>query len=364
MKYNKKLPKEFKPRPIYRRMPGWVQRRWDPVDRAFAGLARFIGHVTRRIPLWAGVLLCVLAGTGIGALVMKQRRDAADVAVVTNGERLMGRQFYRRLELAVGTQALNTLIGERLLQAYAQEHGVAVAEDDVERQARLLAADPTYSAAVRSHQVTAEDLKAEARQQLLSEKIFGGAAPVTEADIRAIYRRETDPANPRARLVTPARIAVHFLASTSETAIRQAWSEMQKGASLEDTLRKHTGQNGALGGGSVPQWTPVQSRLAYPGSFDARINAMKPGETASPVLYQSKWWIVRCDRNDPPETPSLESVRETCRAAVLLERVRHHPDPRASEAFAAFRKSAPVQIYGPRYRELQNTPPQTIGSAR
>jgi len=357
-------PEELRRSRLHRLLHRIVAKIWAPIERTASPLVAAARRVMDRVPRWAAVAICVLIGLAIGALVAKQRQNAADVAVVVNGEIISGSEYFRRLESTAGTQALDRLIAERALTEYANDRGVTISPADIEGRTRLMTADREFVALMSARHLTTDDARDAARQQLLNEALFGGGTAVSETEIRAFYTRETDPSNPQARLYKAPVLNLDFAAGADATRMRKVWSAIQKGKGLADAA-------GELGAGPKPvrcgrisAWTPDRAQLRDGTSFDGRVSALSIGEITPPLKYRGEWWIVRCADKMPAQTPPLEQVREQCRAAVRLAKSQGSPDSRARADFDAYRKRVPVRVFQQRYRELQNDQQPGIADTR
>lgn len=353
------LPPELKPRRLYRRLPKFAQRAWDRVDVAFQYITFPIRALLRRIPLWGFALIWAAAGIGIGALIMKYRRDAADVAVVLNGESITGKEYYDRLEMMAGEQTINAMITERLTMAYANERGMTVPQKDIDARVKVLMADTAFAPMITLRNMTPADIHEIARQQLLKERLYN-SSPITEADILSFYRRETDPSNPKSRLYKPQRLSLRIVACKTEPGIRKAMREFDQGADFNAILQKHKAGPDAITGKIIKNLAIGRTKVHDPEHFEVRLKALKPGERTAPIKYQGAWLIVLCDANVPAETPPLGRVRDQCIAALQLQRSQQTPDAQAMAAFDEYRKRSPVEIYWRRGPESRNSDTQLV----
>jgi hypothetical protein len=331
-------------------MPLWAQRRWDVVELSCGRLWAWIVRRAARVPVWAAVLLSIAVGAAAGAWWLKVRRDAADVAVVVNGEPVTGRDLYHRLEIARGEQALEGLIENRLMIEYAQDQGISVPPADLESRTQKLLADPQVATNMQARHLNDDDIRDSVRNRILYERLFANTVPVTEAEIRAMYRRQTDPNNPSAALIQPQTLAVHLLGGKSETDIRGAWADLRSGTSFETIAQKRTTGPNPIKMQVIPRLARSRATGAVESALETALFRLKSGELLPPTYYHDAWWIARCDEIHPAQTPSFEAVKEQCKLSVQAEKARQ--SGKLQGALDEYRAKASLKIYWPRYKGL------------
>src|SRR5437660_435812 len=126
-KYDR-IPSEFRVRPIYRRLPKFMQRWSDKIWDVGSSAVSAAFRVSARVPYRVGWLLLLIAGLAVGWLamsfVMDRRRASAEVIVTIDGQSISAPAFYHRLEIVTRRTAIDQLVREALELKLAESRGL------------------------------------------------------------------------------------------------------------------------------------------------------------------------------------------------------------------------------------------------
>lgn len=362
--YKGYIPPEMRRRPIYNRMPKWAQALADGIERLFKGAHRGFRNAARHTPLWAGVCLALVLGFGIGAFVMRLRKEAGEVMLVINGQIITVRDYHRRMEITHGRESLQRLLENRLALQYARERNLLPSESEVkQRTSQLLAQPGVHDGLVRRH-LSEGDVTDQVRIALAKDRILQNGVSISDAEVAAYYRRQSDPKNTSARFYLPESVSLQIIVTKTEPQIRAAWQELTAKGSFAQTVKRfsahrlsasHEGNFGPLLRGRTPFHK-------VPG-FETLVFGMKPGDLSPPTQFGATWWIARCVARTPAQTLPFDKVREMCRIGALEEKSHQMRGPQAGADFAEYRKQSPIHVFWERYaRDLTGQPKQRVAS--
>lgn len=236
---------------------------------------------------------------------------------------------------------MNSLIQELWIEKEAEEQGVTVSAAEVRRQLeetkrQSFPTERDYKRFLRQSGMTQADVDQRIRIQALAAKITrkiqDSAAPVTQSDIEAYYRRN------REQFAVPERRDVELIMTRTEAQAEEAkraieggmsWAEAARRFSIDDASKANGGRLAGLSEGQ-------QERAFDRAAFSAR-----RGELVGPIRGQFGWYLLRVTAITPPRQTPLSEARDQIRALIEQER--------AQRKLAAF-----VEDFTRRWREATN----------
>jgi foldase protein PrsA len=207
-------------------------------------------------------------------------------------------------EAACNRFALSQLIGLRLAEAYAEDAGITVADEDVEAEvANLesgLGAD-IVAGALDENGVTREDLSALARSFLVEDEAARAIAleTVGEEGLRARYEENLDDYTvvdvDHILLQTEQEAMDAYARVTAPGATRDDFLALAKDVSIDPSAEQNSGALGAApAGGYVPEFAEAAVGL-------------EPDEISEPIQTDFGWHVIRL--NSKEVTP-FDEVRD------------------------------------------------------
>lgn len=284
----------------------------------------------------AALLALVAAGCG-GGEEASEEVPADAVAVV--GEKTIARaEFERLMEQArrgfraqkrsfpkPGTpeyealkqQALTFLIQRAQFEQEAEELGVEVQEEEVEKRLQQVKKqyfggnENRYRTQLKAQGLTEEQVKRDLESQLLSEKIFAEVTKeveVTEADVRRYYERN------RSQYEQPeSRDVRHILVKDKQTAER-LYRQLQDGGDFAALARRFSQDPGSKSQGG--KLTIARGQTV--ATFDQTAFLLDQGQISRPVRTQYGYHIIEpLSAIKPSKTTPLSQVKGQIRQQLL-----------------------------------------------
>ncbi len=132
---------------------------------------------------------------GLVLLGFSQQPDAEPIAKV-NGTVISKDAFYDALRDKSGPQVLQKMINDQLIKEEAQKQGVAVSDDEVNRELESLkkqaGSDEKFNAYLKMNHLSMESLKQKVYMSMLVDKLLEKAFPITEDEMKAYYDKHKD----------------------------------------------------------------------------------------------------------------------------------------------------------------------------
>ena len=341
------LPSEFRKPPFYRRLPESGRYAIMGAWRSLVFLAR-IGRGALRLPASVWMTFCLLAGIGTAVVGFKLYRNASDVILRVGNTDLTSKDYYHRLQLTAGPAMLTEMMAEEEMLQFAAKQKALPAPSAVEERARQIMAAPGVSASMKAHNMNAEDIRRQARLQLASERLFGGALDASEDEIQEYYRANTDLNNLHARFYRPEFTQVSVIVCKQENEARAADAALHRGESFAQTALKYSIASSRDRGGEDTIVRGRSPAARIPGMENA-IFALAPGQRLGPQKFMGVWWIIACRSKSPSQTQSLQEVHDICLNDLRVARGMKLNGGQVVHDLIAFEQSLPLVVFAPEY---------------
>lgn len=338
---------------LQKRFSEWSQRQWERLHDGSIDCVEFLRAVRLRIPGWLFSSMLFFGGLAIGAVgvyvVMKQRRGASDTIVAVRGVPITQQNFFHRMETQVGGATLNQLVSEQLILQYVHEKHISLPYPEVQARAKQIMQQPGFQTAMTERHLTVPDVEQMARVALAKEALFGADVTVSEDEVKAYYRLQSDPNNPRAPYYFPESAHIAVIATFDEGQIRKAYRELLAGKPIADAAKTYSTDKSGANGGSVPPVLRGRSFLSSDPDLEKAVFALEPGEMTPPKKSGNHWYIILCHDQDPARTTPFAEVKEQCEREVKVIKAAKTNLTQVAADFAKFRKKANIQIFWEQY---------------
>jgi len=293
-----------------------------------------------------------LALGAAGATLIQRHNDQANAVVATvNGVAITRDQFYHRLEVTSGPTVLRQMVAEESQLQFAQKQGALPPESDIDRMYDAASKQPQFAANLAASHQTPEDIKRALRLHQIEKLALTQGVSVTDAEIQAFYRLNTDRRNPTARYYRPETVHAAVIVSDRPEAITQALKALKQGQSFAQVAQAYSKDASRANGGLLnPIVTGRTNMSAFPG-LEARLFAMQPGQQIDRLQMRNLWWIVRCVARTPAVTLPFDKVSEECRTGAMLTKGLPANGAKTQQAYNEFVKKTTVQAVWPQYKE-------------
>ena len=294
--------------------------------------------------------------------------ELVEKIVARVNDRLITRSdFERRLDVASSApnapadrarlrQALlDDMIQEKLLEERAKELGAAATDEEVENAVERvkrqynLATDAEFDAALKSSNLTREELKRQMRHSISLQKVIGrditSKLEMTDDVLRLEYERQKEKLY---QLLEQARISEIVLRFDAQDAaareraasrVEEARARIAAGAPFAEVAREVSEGNARERGGDLG----MVSKGELVPALDAAVFSDPPQEHPAPVLLPGSVHLFRVAERKPAGYRPFAEVREDLKKR-LSENLY---DKRYAEYIQKLRREAFIKIYDP-----------------
>ncbi|HEY6064544.1 MAG TPA: SurA N-terminal domain-containing protein [Thermoanaerobaculia bacterium] len=315
------------------------------------------------------LLALAAAPAGAGELVEKIVARVND-RLITNSE------FQKRFEVFISSpqagnnplearkKLLADLIQEKLLEERAKELSVAATDEEVEtavervKRQYNLATDAEFEAALKSSNLTRDDLKRQMRNTITLQKVVGrdisSKLDLTDDALRLEYERRKDQLYKVPEQAQVSEIVLRFDANDAAararaaSRIEEARAKVVAGTPFADVAKEYSEGNARERGGTLGSVSKGELVTA----LDAAVFADPPQELTTPVLLTSSIHLFQIKDRKPAGYKPFAEVKEDLRARIADDLY----DKKYAEYIEKLRRDAFIKIYDP---SLATTAPAT-----
>ncbi len=218
------------------------------------------------------------------------------------------------------TRAVAFLVQRYQFRAEAEELGIEVADEDVDKELDKLKKEAfggdekKYREALKKEGLTEEQARQEVRDRLIQQRLYARVTKdvkVSDADIEKHYEKN------KSQFTQPASRNVRHILVKDKAKADEVYAQLQGGANFASLARQNsTDTSTKKQGGKLP----VTKGSTVP-PFDKTAFALDVGETSKPVKTQFGWHIIRADGPVKPQkaTP-LAQVKESIEQQLLQDK--------------------------------------------
>lgn len=282
------------------------------------------------------VLVAALAASLAFGIVGCQ--DKKDVAAEVNGEEVPIAQLETQVaqlkkqypEMFTGADGegrlldfkqrlLDNMINQKLIEQAAKEKGITISDADVDKQIKQLKAgfkdDAQFQQALTSAGMTEVSLRAQIRDQLVTQKIIDSLAKnatVTEAEMQAYYAKNKVQYQQKA-----AKRAEHILFKPEDKKkAQEVLDQVESGGDFAALAKKYSIDTATASKGGDLGWPTT----AYVPEFETALTKLKKGETSALVKTPYGYHIIRVTDTRKASQQTFEEVKAQIEQVLLAQK--------------------------------------------
>ncbi|OUM95521.1 MAG: hypothetical protein A9Z00_13970 [Thermobacillus sp. ZCTH02-B1] len=247
-----------------------------------------------------------------GAAGDKGRRPVAEIG----GRTITADELVARLMREHGPAVLRRMLVREAVRLEAEAYGISVSERELEEELASMMEgygdEETFYAAMREQLgMSAEDVRADAEERLLLEKIAVRPILITDEEVEAYLREHPELLEPKARYT------FSWIVTEERDEAEAVLDRLKAGEPFEEQAREYSvdGYTAEYGGfyGIVESDDP----FLEPQVLEL-LASLEPGELGGPVGTADGWAVVRLEDREAEERPDPRRVRERVRLELGL----------------------------------------------
>lgn len=218
------------------------------------------------------------------------------------------------------TRAVSFLIQRYQFRAEAEEMGVEVSDEDIDKELEKIKKDSfggdekKFQAALKSEGLTEEEARAELRDRLIQERLYEKVTKeieISDKEIDDYYEKN------KKQFSQPASRTVRHILVKTKAQADELHGQLENGGNFAALAKQHsTDKSSAKSGGKIPV---TQGSTVPP--FDKVAFDLETGELSDPVKTQFGWHIIKADTDvkEAKATP-LKDVEKSIRQQLETEK--------------------------------------------
>jgi len=245
--------------------------------------------------------------------------NVGEEAVATvDGDKITANEVYQLMLKTVGTQAVDQLIFEKLLDQEAAKNNIAVSQADIDAEYDKIKAsfpdEDTFNLQLMYAGLTEQALKDQMKPQLLLTKLIEPSIEVTDEELQTYYNENIGQFE-----TTPTKVqASHILVDTQEEA-EQLLEEIKGGADFAKLAEEHSKDPGsAAQGGDLGFF----GRGEMVPAFEESAFSLEVGGLSGVVASDYGYHIIKVTDKQEGVVAPFEEKKEVVREAVVAQKVQ------------------------------------------
>ncbi|MEA4882204.1 MAG: peptidylprolyl isomerase [Clostridia bacterium] len=287
------------------------------------------------------VIVVVVAVAAISWIVLTKRNNVA----IVNGERLSRRDFIGRLEENSGSQILNQMIDEKLIQQAAKEAKVSVKPEEVDEEVQKLRKEigPSFDSMLAQYGMTEADLRTNLDMNLLVFKLSTKDVTVTDEEMQKYFDEH------KSDYDEPEQVKASHILVETESEAKEIQKRLSAGEEFASIATEKSLDPGSAAEGGDLGFFP---RGRMTAEFEKVAFSMAPGQTSNPVKSEFGYHIIRVTDRKAAHEATFEEVKDDVERQIKGKQAKS-PQQVSQE----LRMTGKITVTDSKYKDLGNTTP-------
>lgn len=257
------------------------------------------------------ILTLILA---VGAIFYVKGKS--EVVASVNGQKITKTELYNLMVKQNGNQALDSLIGERIVDLEAKKHNIAVSEQDIQNELNKYyenyGGQEVFFQALTSSGFTLDDVKKDLALSLKIRKLMEPRIAISDNELMA-YFEENKASFGEEKQVKASHILVDTQEKANDIKRRLASGEdfagLAKENSTDTATRDNGGELGFFGKGEMTE------------EFETAAFSLKVGEISAPVKTEFGYHIIKVEVIKEAREANYEQSKDTIYETIFEQKV-------------------------------------------
>ncbi|MDR9854427.1 peptidylprolyl isomerase [Paenibacillus sp. VCA1] len=241
---------------------------------------------------------------------------SSEAVATVNGEKITKDKLYGALVKVGGTQTLDTLISETLLNQELSKKGLKVTQADIDKEKAFIKKqygdEETFQSALAQSGMSEEDFNDQMEMQAKLRKLLEPEVKVTDEDVKKYFEEN------KASFDTPEEVkASHILVATKEEA-EDILKQLKNGADFAKLAKEKSTDPGSKDQGGDLGYFP---RGKMYKEFEDAAFKLKDGELSGVVKTQAGYHIIKKTGYKAAHTATLDEKKADIKEQLIFQQL-------------------------------------------
>ncbi|MFB7157583.1 peptidylprolyl isomerase [Lysinibacillus sp. NPDC056232] len=251
-------------------------------------------------------LLILLVGCG----------ESSDYVAKVDGEKILQTELDDALREQYGTEVLDTLITNKIVELEAKKEDISVSDDAIQEEYKELAesygGEESLQEALKANGLTEQSVKDNIRMYQLTKNVIAASIDISDEEVAQYFEDNKDNYGQKEQIV-----ASHILLEDEATAkdvlakvkAGEDFSELAKTYSIDSSTNEAGGEIGYISRGQMDE------------KFEEAAFGLEKGSVSDIVQTSDGYHIIKVTEKVPAEEAVFEDIKDEVYATVLEERI-------------------------------------------
>ncbi|MBG9454560.1 hypothetical protein ABE61_10965 [Lysinibacillus sphaericus] len=251
-------------------------------------------------------LLILLVGCG----------ESSDYVAKVDGEKILQTELDDALREQYGTEVLDTLITNKIVELEAKKEGVSVSDDAIQEEYEELAesygGEESLQEALKANGLTEQSVRDNIRMYQLTKDVIATSIDISDEEVAQYFEDNKDSYGQKEEVV-----ASHILLEDEATAkdvlakikAGEDFADLAKTYSIDTTTNEAGGEIGYISRGQMEE------------QFEEVAFGLEKGSISDIVQTSEGYHIIKVTDKVPAEEAVFENLKDEVYATVLEERI-------------------------------------------
>ncbi|MFF2178749.1 peptidylprolyl isomerase [Lysinibacillus sp. NPDC058147] len=241
---------------------------------------------------------------------------SSDYVAKVDGEKILQTELDDALREQYGTEVLDTLITNKIVELEAKKEDVSVSDDAIQEEYKELAessgGEESLQEALKANGLTEQSVKDNIRMYQLTKNVIAKSIDISDEEVAQYFENNKDSYGQKEQIV-----ASHILLEDEATAkdvlakikAGEDFSELAKTYSTDSSTNEAGGEIGYISRGQMDE------------KFEEAAFGLEKGSISDIVQTSEGYHIIKVTEKVPAEEAKFEDVKDEVYATVLEDRI-------------------------------------------